>query len=82
MIVITTPTGRIGSKVLATVIEGNEPVRVIAWNPGKIPAEIAARAEILTGSHGEPDVIDQALTGADSLFWVAPPNFQVDDRPA
>jgi uncharacterized protein YbjT (DUF2867 family) len=79
LIVISTPTGQIGSKVTAAVIDGDEPVRVIARDPGGIPAQIAARVEIVTGSHDDARVMDEALEGADSLFWLIPPGFQVDD---
>jgi hypothetical protein len=37
MIVITTPTGDIGHRVLQHVFQGSEPVRVIARDPSRIP---------------------------------------------
>jgi uncharacterized protein YbjT (DUF2867 family) len=75
MIVITTPTGDIGHQVLASVAAGPEPVRVIIRDAEKIPVEIRSRVEVLTGSHADPTVIDRALTGADTLFGVVPPDF-------
>ena len=33
MIVVTTPTGQIGSQVLDKILDGGEPVRVIARDP-------------------------------------------------
>jgi uncharacterized protein YbjT (DUF2867 family) len=79
MIVITTPTGAIASQALATLVGGAEPVRVVARDPAKLPADLAAGVEIVTGSHGDPAVIDVALEGADSLFWVIPPDPRTSD---
>ena len=70
MIVITTPTGDIGHR---HVVQGSEPVRVIAHDPSRIPQEIRQCAEVIQGSHGDAATIDKALTGADALFWLIPP---------
>ena len=48
MIVITTPTGDIGHQVLKHVVQGSEPVRVVARDPSRIPQEIRQRIEIHT----------------------------------
>jgi uncharacterized protein YbjT (DUF2867 family) len=73
MIVITTPTGDIGHRVLQHVFQGSEPVRVIARDPSRIPQEIRQRVEVIQGSHGDAATIEKALTGADVLFWLIPP---------
>jgi uncharacterized protein YbjT (DUF2867 family) len=73
MIVITTPTGDIGHQVLNHVVQGNEPVRVIARAPSRIPQEIRERVEVMQGSHGDAATIEKSLTGADALFWLIPP---------
>ncbi|KAB8182801.1 NAD(P)H-binding protein [Microbispora catharanthi] len=72
MIVITAPTGQIGSKLVATLLQQSEPVRLITRDPGKLPAEVRDRAEIVVGSHRDRDVLDRALEGADALFWLMP----------
>jgi uncharacterized protein YbjT (DUF2867 family) len=73
MIVITTPTGDIGHQVLKHVVQSREPVRVIARDPSRIPQEIRERVEVIQGSHGDAATIEKALTGADALFWLIPP---------
>jgi uncharacterized protein YbjT (DUF2867 family) len=73
MIVITTPTGDIGSQVLQRVVKGSEPVRVIARDPSRIPESIRSQIEVVEGSHGDPSTALKALRGADSLFWLVPP---------
>jgi uncharacterized protein YbjT (DUF2867 family) len=74
MIVITTPTGQIGHQVLERVLEANEPVRVIARDPSRLSPEALERVEVIEGSHGDPEVVDRAFGGADSVFFLAPPN--------
>lgn len=72
MIVVTAPTGQIGSRVLADLLQHDEPVRVIARDPGKLPARTRDRVDIVQGSHGNSDVVERAFEGADALFWLAP----------
>ena len=74
MIVITTPTGQIGRQVLAHVLEGTQPVRVIVRDSARLPDQVRRRVEVIEGSHGDPDVLDRALEGADAVFWLVPPN--------
>jgi uncharacterized protein YbjT (DUF2867 family) len=76
MIVVTTPTGSIGQQVLANVLAGDEPIRVIARDPSHLPAQVRERVEVVQGSHGDSDVVDRAFAGADSVFWLVPPNPQ------
>jgi uncharacterized protein YbjT (DUF2867 family) len=72
MIVITAPTGQIGSKLVATLLRRDEPVRVVVRDPGRLPAEVRRRAEVVVGSHRDPAVLDRALDGAGALFWLMP----------
>ena len=74
MIVVTTPTGTIGRQVLELLLDGGEPVRVIARDPSRLHPEARGRAELVEGSHGDADVVNRAFAGADSVFWVAPPD--------
>lgn len=72
MIVVTAPTGHIGSRVLADLLEHGEDVRVVVRDPDRLPAGIRGRVEVVTGSHRERDVVDRALDGADTVFWLVP----------
>ncbi|WP_031466802.1 NAD(P)H-binding protein [Sciscionella sediminilitoris] len=79
MIVITTPTGQIGGRLLQILLEqSTEPLRVIARDPGKLPETARDRAEVVTGSHGDPEVLERAFDGADAVFWLPP----TDPHPA
>ena len=74
MIIITAPAGQIGHQVLGNVLSTGEPIRVIARDPSGLPAEARERVEVIQGSHGDIDVVDQAFAGADAVFWLVPPD--------
>lgn len=80
MILITTPTGAIGSQVLQQLLDNTnigEPIRVIVRDSNRLqlPPHARQRVEVVQGSHGDADVVDRAFTGADAVFWVVPPDF-------
>lgn len=74
MIVITTPTGRIGRRVLERVLEAEVPVRVVVRDPARLDDEVRGRVEVVPGAHDDVEVLSKAFAGADTLFWVVPPN--------
>ncbi|MFC9439822.1 NAD(P)H-binding protein [Nocardia sp. NPDC057030] len=78
MIVITAPTSNIGSQLLNLLLDENstrtEELRVIVRDPAKLSAAVRARVDVVTGSHGDAAVLDQAFAGADAVFWLVPPN--------
>jgi uncharacterized protein YbjT (DUF2867 family) len=76
MIVITTPTGQIGRRVLDRVLDSGEAIRVIARDPSRLPPHVHARAEVAPGSHDDIDVVMKAFAGADRVFWLVPPNLR------
>lgn len=78
MIVVTTPTGNIGQKLLQRLVDAGSPVRVIARDGSRIPLEMRRRIEVVEGSHGDADVVNKAFDGARSVFWLAPPDFRSD----
>jgi uncharacterized protein YbjT (DUF2867 family) len=74
MIVITTPTGQIGHQVLHNLLAHDEPIRVIVRDPSRLSPYERGHVEVVQGSHGDLDVVTRAFAGADSVFWVVPPN--------
>ncbi|MFD0699000.1 NAD(P)H-binding protein [Paenibacillus sp. GCM10027628] len=74
MIVITTPTGQIGRQILDIVLDSAEAIRVIARDPSRLPLHMRERVEVVQGSHDDIDVVTQAFAGADSVFWLVPPD--------
>ena len=74
MIIITAPAGQIGHQVLGNVVSNGEPIRVVVRNPSRLRTEARERVEVVQGSHGDIDVVDQAFAGADAVFWLVPPD--------
>jgi uncharacterized protein YbjT (DUF2867 family) len=74
MIVITTPTGQIGSKVLARALDSAEQIRVVAREPARLDPRTRDRVEIIQGSLADGDVVAKAFAGADAVFYLVPPN--------
>lgn len=73
MIAITTPTGNIGSKVLARLLEGTtSEARLLARTPAKLPPDALERFEVVQGSMDDPAALGRLMQGADSLFWCQP----------
>ena len=73
MIALTTPTGNIGSKVLAALLQTDAPgIRVLARHPDKLPTNVRNRIEIVEGSMDDPVALDRLMDQADALFWCQP----------
>ncbi|MFF9815097.1 NAD(P)H-binding protein [Streptomyces sp. NPDC014006] len=80
MIVITAPTGQIGARLLSILLDRapdhGEELRVIVRDPARLPDDVRSRVDVVTGSHGDADVVDRAFSGAHAVFWLAPPNLR------
>ncbi|WP_406154376.1 NAD(P)H-binding protein [Streptomyces sp. NBC_01023] len=78
MIVITAPTGNIGRHLLSLLLESapahGEELRVIVRDPARLPDTVRERVEVVTGSHGDAEVVERAFEGADAVFWLVPPD--------
>lgn len=72
MIVVTAPTSNIGRRLVGRLLDHGEKLRVIARDPAKLPTEVSDRVEVIEGSHGDGEVLDRALAGAASVFWLVP----------
>jgi uncharacterized protein YbjT (DUF2867 family) len=79
MILVTTPTGHIGSQLVQNLLDAGEAVRVIARDPAKLAPGIRPKVEIVQGSSDDEAVLMRALEGAESLFLVVPPSFTTSD---
>lgn len=81
MIVVTTPTGQIGSQVVDHLLASPATaprLRLIARDPDRLPARVRENTEIVRGSHADTAVLREACEGADTLFWLVPPTFAAD----
>jgi uncharacterized protein YbjT (DUF2867 family) len=74
MIIITAPTGAIGHQVLEHVLRREEPIRVIVRDPSRLPSHARDRIDVVQGSHSDAAVVNKAFTGANTVFWLVPPD--------
>jgi uncharacterized protein YbjT (DUF2867 family) len=77
MIVVTTPTGNVGGQLLPELLDAEtEPLRVVVRDPSRLPDAVRHRVQVIVGSHDDPAALDQALDGAQGLFWLIPPSMR------
>jgi uncharacterized protein YbjT (DUF2867 family) len=76
MIVVSTPTGHIGSQLVRQLLGQDKQVRVIVRDASRLDEGVRDRVEVVEGSHGDAAVLDKALPGTEALFWLVPPNPQ------
>lgn len=74
MIVVTAPTGAIGSRLTRSLLERGESVRVVVRDAARLDPEVRERVEVVEGSHAHREVVDRAFAGADAVFWLVPPD--------
>jgi uncharacterized protein YbjT (DUF2867 family) len=72
-ILVTNPTGRIGSRILRELIAPEFTVRVIVRDPTRLPLEIRRQVELVRGSADDPSTLRWAVEDIESLFWCVPP---------
>lgn len=70
MILVTTPTGDIGRRVLSHLRAAGQAVRVIARDPSKLPQD--AQLDVVKGSMADAATIARALPGVTRVFWLPP----------
>jgi len=74
-IVVTTPTGQIGRRVVRNLIQAGERPILIVRDPSKLDAEVRERSDVRQGDQKDADFLREALTGTDTLFWLSPPDY-------
>jgi uncharacterized protein YbjT (DUF2867 family) len=81
MIVVTTPTGKIGRQVLDRLLDAPgaaSGIRVIARDPDGLSPRARGSVEVVRGSHADPVVLKEACDGADRMFWLVPPDLAAE----
>ena len=71
-ILVTTPTGNIGRKMVPELLAPEFSVRVIVRDPDRLPAEIREQVEVIRGSIDDAPTLRRALDGVEALFWCVP----------
>lgn len=78
-IVVTTPTGHVGSRVVRLLLQAGVRPTLLLRDPGRLDTATRERVDVVQGDQGDVDVVLRATRGADRLFWVDPP--PPDDDP-
>jgi uncharacterized protein YbjT (DUF2867 family) len=78
-IVITTPTGNIGSRALQQLLNAGADVSVIVRQPEKLSDSIRSRVKVHQGSLTDVGLVTKAFQGAKAILWVTPPNITHPD---
>jgi uncharacterized protein YbjT (DUF2867 family) len=78
-VVVTTPTGNIGSKLTRVLLDRGAELTVIARHPEKVKDVESRGAKIVAGDHSNATVVQGALQGADALFFLVPPSYTSRD---
>ena len=75
-ILVTTPTGHIGSHVVARLLaaRGSVSVRVFLRDAGRLAPDVRGRVEAREGTLEDSAALADALRGADAAFFLVPPN--------
>lgn len=81
-IVITTPTGNIGRRVLQQLLQAGADVSVIVRQPEKLSDSIRSRVKVHQGSLTDVDLVTKAFRGANAAVWVTPGDFTHPDAAA
>ena len=78
-IVVTAPTGNIGSTVARNLLDQGLKPTLIARNPSKVNEFTDRGATVREGSHGDAAFLSEATKGAEALFVLTPPDMATTD---
>lgn len=72
-IVVTTPTGNVGSQLTRMLIQAGLRPTLLVRDPARLDAAVRERADVVVGDQLRADDVLRATEGADALYWVNPP---------
>lgn len=78
-ILVTTPTGHIGSRVVTQLLAAGADVAVYVRDAGRLAPEVRDRVRVHEGTLEDADALAAALAGVERFFLLVPPHYTVDD---
>jgi uncharacterized protein YbjT (DUF2867 family) len=72
-VVVTTPTGRVGSRVVRLLLQAGVRPTLLLRDPTRLDTETRALVDPVVADQRDADAVLAATAGADALFWVSPP---------
>src|SRR5215468_7864156 len=79
-ILVTTPTGKIGRRIVPELLAPQFSVRVIVRQPERLAKEIREQVEVIRGSMDDAATLRRALDGVEALFWCVPAESSVERK--
>ncbi|QFG22978.1 NAD(P)H-binding protein [Actinomadura sp. WMMB 499] len=78
-VAVTTPTGRVGSRVVRLLLQAGVRPRVLVRDPARLDAPTRERVDVRRGDLTDAAFVRKATAGARTVFWVDPtPHDAVD----
>lgn len=74
-VVVSTPTGHVGSRVVQLLIQAGVRPTLLAHHPARLDPAVRERADVVEADVSDAATVLRATEDADALFWVSPPNF-------
>jgi len=71
-ILITTPNGCVGRKIVPELLAPEFSVRIVTRQPYRLANDIREQVEIVRGSTDDISTLCKALEGVDAMFWCIP----------
>ncbi|KQR07674.1 NAD(P)H-binding protein [Cellulomonas sp. Leaf334] len=78
-IVVTTPTGNVGSLLAPTLVRAGVRPTLLARDATRVAPEVREVCDVVEADQGDRDAVVAATRDADALYWVDPPTD--DDDP-
>ncbi len=77
-IVVTTPTGNVGSRVVRLLLQAGATPVLLLRHPDRLDPDVRDRCELVVADQRDGDAVVRATSGADALYWVDPPTGEDD----
>ncbi|PKV89593.1 NAD(P)H-binding protein [Streptomyces sp. TLI_146] len=71
-IVVTTPTGHVGSRVVRLLLQAGVRPRVLVRDPARLDEATRARVDVRQGDLTDADFVRDSVAGTRTVFWVDP----------
>ncbi len=72
-ILVTTPTGHIGSRIIQSLLGTSHSLTVLARDPAKLSDVVRSASNVVQGSLEDDSALTTALNGVDAAFFLVPP---------
>lgn len=81
-IVVSTPTGNVGSRVVQLLIQAGVRPTLLAHHPARLAPAISEHADVVETDLSDAATVVRQTQGADALFWASPATFDPAADPA